>query len=674
MKKIIALPLTVLIFLLSILCIYAVEIETPGTCVPDDSAQTNAVAWAKSQIGVGLDYDGYEGNQCVDLIFYYYTFLGVGSYGGNASAYIWNSLPSGWQRITYTSGFVPQPGDIAVWKVNHYCNYCSTNENGHIGIITSANASTMTVVNQNYNWQSYCSSNSFPTNVLQCVIRPSFSSMSSKVSVSFSTFTDKQSIGTTNAVLATKATLTGAVNSSISKCGLILYNYDGNKLATITENTLGSPNFSGETVAFAWYDLNSDGNYTLAPDTTYKYKFFVEILGTTHYSNTLSFKTSGTHSHAFSGNTCTTCGYTKDPCATGHSHKTTWSKDGSKHWHACSVCGEPEEKLDHDFDHACDTTCNTCGYTRTISHSYKTVWDNNSTQHWHSCSVCGIAGTKMNHVYDNACDTVCNTCGYTRTITHSYKTIWEKDGTQHWHVCSVCGVSGTKSGHAYDNACDTTCNTCGYTRTITHSYKKTWETDRGGHWHECSVCGASDEKKSHAPGTAATETTAQTCTACGYVIQAALGHTHQYETEWTTNASNHWRACIGCGDRKDEGNHAYDHDKDATCNVCGHTRIIVTVPDTSVESSELVPDETPDTEESLPATDSETVTEPAVTDPDSGETTTPETEGQATTTEKSDGDGKGALVALLSAIGGVAVSAGVVTLIVYKNKKKGRAA
>lgn len=76
--------------------------------------QAEAVAWANSQIGKGLDYDGVYGNQCVDLIAYYYKYLGASTPGGNAEAYRYNTLPSGWTRVSS-----PQTGDIAVWKPSY---------------------------------------------------------------------------------------------------------------------------------------------------------------------------------------------------------------------------------------------------------------------------------------------------------------------------------------------------------------------------------------------------------------------------------------------------------------------------------------------------------------------------------------------------------------------------
>lgn len=61
--------------------------------------QAQALSWTRNKIGVGLDYDGAHGNQCVDLIYYYYNYLGVSPIVdgmiGNARHYQTNSVPSG---------------------------------------------------------------------------------------------------------------------------------------------------------------------------------------------------------------------------------------------------------------------------------------------------------------------------------------------------------------------------------------------------------------------------------------------------------------------------------------------------------------------------------------------------------------------------------------------------
>lgn len=76
-----------------------------------------------------------------------------------------------------------------------------------------------------------------------------------------------------------------------------------------------------------------------------------------------------------------------------------------------------------------------------------------------------------------------------------------------------------------------TCTKCSNTKTesiaklTTHSYKSEWSKDGTNHWHECSVCQNKKDLAAHTPGTAATETTAQTCATCGYVIQESVANT-----------------------------------------------------------------------------------------------------------------------------------------------------
>ena len=135
------------------------------------ASQNDAVSWANAQINKGLDYDGAYGNQCVDLIKYYYAYFGVAGYAkGNANAYISNALPSGWTRVYGEY----QPGDIAVWKVNHSCNTCSTGDFGHVGIIVAMDGTGFYAINQNFNGQSHCTRNRFNTSALACAIRPSY--------------------------------------------------------------------------------------------------------------------------------------------------------------------------------------------------------------------------------------------------------------------------------------------------------------------------------------------------------------------------------------------------------------------------------------------------------------------------------------------------------------------
>ena len=308
-----------------------------------------------------------------------------------------------------------------------------------------------------------------------------------------------------------------------------------------------------------------------------------------------------------------------------HSYSTEWSSDETNHWHKCANCDAVADKAAHRYDNACDTTCNDCGKTRETSHSFGKEWYKNSEKHWHECSVCHTKKDEAAHIYDNACDKDCNVCGQTREVTHSYSEVWSYDETNHWHECSVCHTKKDETPHTYDNACDATCNDCGKTREITHSYSEVWSNDETNHWHECSVCHTKKDEAAHIPGAEATETTAQTCTVCGYVIKAPLGHTHRptivrrveptcekagniehykcscgklyYDaaaTKEITNAAKiilsatgharggdwkyseiyHWHECAVCGERMDTAFHRAGAEATETtpqtCAVCGY--------------------------------------------------------------------------------------------------------
>ena len=143
MKKILAACLSFII-LLSVVtgsecCTYAKTIHS----------QEDAVAWAKSKVGYQVG-----SGECVALIKAYYEYLGVAAVRGDGCDYAWNTCPSGWQRIPYYSGFVAQPGDIAVWTY-------LTSEHGHVAIVISADASGMNVVDQGRSYNYKCHSGNF---------------------------------------------------------------------------------------------------------------------------------------------------------------------------------------------------------------------------------------------------------------------------------------------------------------------------------------------------------------------------------------------------------------------------------------------------------------------------------------------------------------------------------
>ena len=119
-KRVLSLALAVLMALS--LLPTAASASTGGKTADD------AINWVRSKAGQPLDYDGAYGAQCVDLICFYYKYLGQTSPGGYAKEYRTNALPSGWQRL---QGVQPQKGDILVY------NPSAKNEAGHVAIYES---------------------------------------------------------------------------------------------------------------------------------------------------------------------------------------------------------------------------------------------------------------------------------------------------------------------------------------------------------------------------------------------------------------------------------------------------------------------------------------------------------------------------------------------------------
>ncbi len=160
-KRVLSLALAVLMALS--LLPTAASASTGGKTADD------AINWVRSKAGQPLDYDGAYGAQCVDLICFYYKYLGQTSPGGYAKEYRTNALPSGWQRL---QGVQPQRGDILVY------NPSAKNEAGHVAIYES----DYSTWHQNYADRQYVVNvtnvryNNFD-NTYWGVIRPDFSSV-----------------------------------------------------------------------------------------------------------------------------------------------------------------------------------------------------------------------------------------------------------------------------------------------------------------------------------------------------------------------------------------------------------------------------------------------------------------------------------------------------------------
>ena len=130
---------------------------------------------------------------------------------------------------------------------------------------------------------------------------------------------------------------------------------------------------------------------------------------------------------------------------------------------------------------------------------------------------------------------ICKNCGeyYGELAEHSFGSAWDyKDASGHAHKCKVCGINDTIISHSGGTAkCGglAKCAECKaeYGEVMQHQWSETPNyTDKNGHAHKCTICGEHDTVVKHTPGAEATETSAQLCTVCGYMIKPKLSHEH----------------------------------------------------------------------------------------------------------------------------------------------------
>ena len=273
--------------------------------------------------------------------------------------------------------------------------------------------------------------------------------------------------------------------------------------------------------------------------------------------------------------------------------------------YTCTVCGGTKtETLDkltsHTYDNACDTSCNVCGDTRTVPHQYNEEWVMTKTNHWHECSICGDKKDLNTHTPGAAATEstaqICTVCGYVITPalghTHNYSSSLSSNRIGHWYACGGCSEQKDYADHIYTNSCDIDCNTCGYIRITTHSFAETWTNDPEKHWHACNVCGAKSNEEAHVPGMQATETTPQTCTACGYMIKAPLGHTHDFSSTWTMDNNGHWHTCAGCEEKGGYAAHTWNGNCCTVCNASDPNATQPAEPSTDPTEPSTEPQET----------------------------------------------------------------------------------
>ena len=287
--------------------------------------------------------------------------------------------------------------------------------------------------------------------------------------------------------------------------------------------------------------------------------------------------------------TCTECGYIITP-ALGHTHNmtpvaakaATCTENGNKAYYVCSGCSKwfedatgNVEITDHD---SVVLTALGHEYTEKVmddAHKKDTAADcRNHDTYWYDC-------TRGDH---NAKD--------------------DPAASDKWYESTNAG------SHSYDESA--------------WGYK-----GADGHAHKCRYDDTHDTPVAHTPGAAATETTPQTCTECGYIITPALGHTHSMTkvdanpASCTEKGNIEYYKCDGCGKLFTDatGNveltadqvvvaatgHDYEWkiDKEATatekgskheeCKNCGDKKAAVEIPATGTPTTPTEPNKPADT-------------------------------------------------------------------------------
>jgi hypothetical protein len=104
-------------------------------------APQNVLNWINNSLG-----RTHGNGHCVIYINHYLTeFWSITTAGkGVDSAYqVFDmAFPTGWQKISHSEGFIPQPGDIAVWGQNWYPGAA----HGHVGVVVDGSTANQVVV------------------------------------------------------------------------------------------------------------------------------------------------------------------------------------------------------------------------------------------------------------------------------------------------------------------------------------------------------------------------------------------------------------------------------------------------------------------------------------------------------------------------------------------------
>ena len=263
---------------------------------------------------------------------------------------------------------------------------------------------------------------------------------------------------------------------------------------------------------------------------------------------------------ATAGDKTATCTVTVENAPCTHTSKTPIPAKAStceeKGWDAyfkCNDCGQLFDKYGNEIS--------AIPYLSLAAHSLTPVaakaatCTENGNKAYYKCDVCGkwFEDATANVEITDHSSVVLTALGhdYTERIENAaHKKATAVDCRNHdtyWYDCTRGDHNAKDDPAASDKWYEST-------NAGPHSYDESaWGyKSESGHAHKCRYDDTHDTPVAHTPGAAATETTPQTCTECGYVITPALGHTHNMTpvaakaATCTENGNKAYYVCSGC--------------------------------------------------------------------------------------------------------------------------------